>query len=359
MRWTRNASDSIEGAAMGAYAPASSTAYRCRIAIRAVRWLFVTSICALMAACNSSVPYSAASLERADKAIRISGSAQDRALLEALRNGFRLKHADTGFEFSLHGPESTLAGVYTGSADIAWMARELREPMERMAFEWVLLDKPFAIEVAHAALDSDRYSTQIGVFVHHTNPLRQMNLRELEAIFGAEHLRGDRNIRRWGELGVDDEWAQRTINVYGPVIDSVQALHFRRVVLDDSRKWNADYQQSAEGAPVISALAKDPYGIAYAPLRDATPDVKLLALATQHDGPYVLPETESVRSRTWPLLRSIHVVTAHTKTKPMRSEVRDFIAFVLSTEGQEIIAKEGGYLPLSDESARVQRERLP
>ena len=39
-------------------------------------------------------------------------------------------------------------------------------------------------------------------------------------------------------------------------------------------------------------------------------------------------------------------------------QVRDFLRFVLSPEGQQIIARQGDYLPLSDDAARVQLSRL-
>lgn len=331
-----------------------------RIARRpAWHWLAGVILAVLAVAC-ARAPEPAAPASTLAGTIRISGSPADGALLDALQKDFQARHPQVAFTQSLHGPESTLAGVYTGTADIALMARELREPMERMAFEWVLLDKPLAIEIADAAIDSDRLTTQLGVFVHRSNPLRQLSLRQLDAIYGAEHRRGDANIRRWDELGVGQDWADRSIHVHGPVVDSVQALVFRRIVLNDSRKWNPGYRQAAgEGAAVIAALAADPHGITYAPLRDATVDVKPVALAAEDGGPFVLPGADSVRNRSWPLTRSISVVTAHTKDKPASPEVRAFLRYLLSAEGQAVIGRDGGYLPLGEESLRRQRERLP
>ncbi len=321
--------------------------------------LVVPALLLLAIACSKTDPPTPVPAGTPIATIRISGSPADRMLLESLEQGFRARHPAIAFEYSLHGPESTMAGVYTGTADIAWMGRELREPMERMAFEWVMLDKPLAIEVANAGIDSDRDSTQLGVFVHRSNPLQQLSLRQLDAIYGAEHRRGASNIRQWGELGLGQEWSGRPVHVHGPKVDSVQALHFRRIVLNDSRKWNPGYQQAGEGAPVIAALAADPAGIAYAPLRDANAEVRLVALAVDDGGPFHLPGVASMQDRTWPLARSISVVTAHTSAHPMRDEVREFLAYVLSGEGQGVIEREGGYLPLGDETLRAQRERLP
>lgn len=291
--------------------------------------------------------------------IRVSGSPADAGLLATLEAGFQRRHPEIAFTHALHGPESTLAGVYTGTADLALMGRELREPLERMAFEWVLLDKPLVIDVAHAGLAAERPSAQLGVFVHKSNPLQRLSLRQLDAIYGAEHLRGGPNLRRWGDLGLDDAWAARAIHVYGPAVDSVPALYLRRTVLHDSRKWNPDYRQTAADGAAIAALAQDQAGIAYAPLREAIDAVKLLALAEEDAGPFHLPDAGSVRSRAYPLARSIAIVTAHTRTRPMPAHVRAFVDYLLSDAGQAAIAADGRYLPLGEASLRAQRERLP
>ncbi|WP_440224400.1 PstS family phosphate ABC transporter substrate-binding protein [Dokdonella sp. MW10] len=293
-------------------------------------------------------------------ALRISGSPADRALLDAWQASFTRLHPDVVFTQSLHGPESTLAPVYTGTADVALMGRELREPLERMAFEWVRLDKPLAIPVAEAGLASDRLSTQIGVFVHADNPITGVSLRQLDAVYGAERRRGGAAVSAWGDLGLDGDWASRPVHVYGPPVDSLQAIHLRRQVLEDSRKWTPEYRPSAsEGADVVAALAADRDGIAYAPVRDATPAVRLIGLARDDAGPFLLPDEAAIRSRAYPLVRSIVLVTAHTKQEPMTPLVRAFVAHVLGDEGQAVLAREGGYLPLGDAALAEARGRLP
>jgi phosphate transport system substrate-binding protein len=67
--------------------------------------------------------------------IRIWGSPADQRHIEALGAGLFPPATGRARACTYRGPESTIAGVYTGVADIAVMARELREPMERMAFE--------------------------------------------------------------------------------------------------------------------------------------------------------------------------------------------------------------------------------
>jgi phosphate transport system substrate-binding protein len=292
--------------------------------------------------------------------IRITGSPADAPLLQALQQGFNRQQPHVRFTQSLHGPESTLAGVYTGTADVAFMARELREPLERMAFEWVLLDKPQYIQIAHAGVRADRLSSQLALFVHKDNPVRQLTLPQIDAIFGAEPRGEAAPLRRWGQVGLDKDWRQRDIRVHGPKVDTIQALYFRRHAMGDSRKWNPGYREAAsEGAAVIAAIANDGAGIGYAPVRDATAQVRVVPIAATDAGPFVVPDAHSVRNGQYPLIRSIGVVTAQTAKQPMAAPVRAFIDFLLSAEGQAIIAREGSYLPLHAAALAQQREALP
>jgi phosphate transport system substrate-binding protein len=290
--------------------------------------------------------------------IRISGSPADSALIAALEAGFSRHHPGARFSGKLHGPESTIAAVYTGVADIAFMARELRVPMETMAFKWAKLTDPFTVEIAHGGLDADRLGTQLAVFVHRDNPIRALSLTELDAILGAEHKRGPANIRSWGEVGLEGAWKTRPIRAYGTRIDSIPALFIRRTVMKDSRKWNADYREFVSHDAALEALQRDPAGIAFAPLRHRAANLRAVELSVDKGGvPYALTR-ETVIARSYPLTRSISVVLHRAEGQPLDPRVREFLRYILSADGQAVIARDGAYLPLSGDSVRRQLERL-
>lgn len=298
----------------------------------------------------SFVPTSGASGE-----IKVWGSPEDEALLKDWEAGFRKFHPDARITATLHGPDSTMAGVYTGVADVAFMTREMKEPVERMAFAWVYHYPPFRVQIANGGLMSNRPSAALAVFVNRANPLAQLTLAQLDAVLGAEHRRGQSNIRFWGDLGLADAWADRPIHVYGPVVDSVPALYIRHVVLKDSSKWNADYREGdADGTDAIAALNTDSQGIAVAPLSAANDTVKPLALAATNGGPFIAPSHESVINHTYSLSRQVAMVVNRPKGKPIEPKVKEFLRYVLSRQGQAAIARGDAYLPLDRVS--VERE---
>jgi phosphate transport system substrate-binding protein len=291
--------------------------------------------------------------------LRIWGSPADRGLIEALQAGSAKAYPQLTFATTLHGPESTIAGVYTGVADLAFMAREVRQPMEGMAFEWAQLSKVFEVEIANAGIDADRPATQLAVFVHKDNPLEHLSLEQLDAVLGAGHKRAPANLREWSAMIPGDGWAGRRIKVYGPPVDSIPALFVRALVMHDSRKWNPAYREIEGGdRAIVDALANDPAGIAYASMRSGDARVKALALGVDAKGPFHPLNAGTVASRSYPLTRVVKVVLKRPPGEAIEPKLDAFLRFVLSRAGQAIVAGEGSYIALSPESAQQQFERL-
>jgi phosphate transport system substrate-binding protein len=291
--------------------------------------------------------------------IRVWGSVADRLLIEHLEDGFRTFLPDITFANNLHGPESTFAGVYTGVADLAFMAREMRVPMETMAFEWVHHYKAFEVEVANAGLDAARPAANLAVVVHRNNPITRLTLRQLDGIFGADSS-GDRsNLRKWGDVSTGEVWKDRPIHVYGPALDSIPALYIRTRVLAGSRKWNPDYREVTTGwSDVLASVARDPVGITFAPVLPATQGIKHVELAADDSGPFYALTAETAAARTYPLARVVTVALDREPDKPIDPKVKEFLRYILSREGQETFARDRTYIPLDAQSVRRQLERL-
>jgi phosphate transport system substrate-binding protein len=292
-------------------------------------------------------------------AIRIWGSLADGWLIENLEAGFRKFQPNATFTDTFHGPESTFAGVYTGVADLAFMAREMRIPMESMAFEWVHHYEAFEVEIANAGLGTQRPAVNLAVFVHRDNPLTRLTLKQLDGILAAGRAPDRSNIRKWGDLFGSAGWKDRPIHVYGPALDSSPALFVRANVMGGSRKWNPHYREITAGwDAVLASLARDPEGIAYAPPLPGNEGVKALKIAANEDGPFYAPTAQTVAARAYPLTRVVTVVLDREPGKPIDPKIKEFLRYVLSREGQDAVTRDEAYIPLSADSARRQLQRL-
>jgi phosphate transport system substrate-binding protein len=276
--------------------------------------------------------------------IRVWGSPQMSGLLRLWEQGFQKHHPEIRFHDELHGTASGIAGLYTGVADMAVMGREIW-PIETLAFQSVFPWKPLEVEIATGSYDIPKSTYALVVYVHKSNPLSKLTLEQLAAAFGSK-------ARAWGDLGLTGEWAGRPIHTYNFDYENDKALFFRRRVLQDRYRWdssttefsnqtNARGETIDSGQLILDALARDPSGLAVSNPRYVNRDVKPLAL----DG---VPATvETVRARTYPLTRAVYIYLNRDPNKPLDSKLGDFLRYVLAPEGQQDVAREGTYLPLT------------
>ncbi len=215
------------------------------------------------------------------------------------------------------------------------------------------------------------------------NPLAHLNMEQLEAIFGAERTGAwegtswhperartpSQNIRTWGQLGLTGEWADKPIHVYGVNLRYHQAIRFEDQVMHGSAKWNPELREYAnygrpDGSLAIGAslmvedLAKDPYGICYSEENFKVPRTKLLALAYGDSKSYVPLTRDTVQNRTYPLYDAVYLYANGSAEHPMDPKVREFLRFVLSQQGQQAIANDGKFLPLTKEVVDEQLKKL-
>ncbi len=310
--------------------------------------------------------------------LRSCGNPQMAALLKRWQAGFTRLQPDVQFADDLKSSASGLYGLDMRTADLALLGRPIF-PYERYGVyerSWVY---PAVIEVATGSAEALHKSPAYAIFVHRDNPLAQLSVRELDGIFGAERGGGWNaltwdtgvartardNIRTWGQLGLTGPWADKPIHVYGQAGLGAGAItYFQARVFGGAETWNEDLREYADRQQMLADLARDPAGIAYAPAAYATAGVKALALAETKAGPYVALNHASVADRTYPLHRPVYICytrdNLNTELSPTLGDprVKEFLRYILSKQGQEDVAKEGSYLPLTAAAARVQLQKL-
>lgn len=292
-----------------------------------------------------------------------------RNLITLWEEGFRKFQPDVRLRYEMHGTSSGIPSLFTGVGDVAILGEEIL-PAAAAAFERVKHYPPTGIEICTGSVDVRNFDYAQMFFVHQDNPLAQITLVQLDAIFGVERRRGaPMAIRTWGQLGLGGEWADRPITPYGWAIDDSFGEFLQTGLLGGSHRWNpalrehvhilrADGTIYDHGQQILDALARDRHGIAVSNLRYAGPGVKALPLAVNSDGPYVAASKRSLVERTYPLVRTIPAVIDRAPGQPIEPKVREFLRYLLSREGQEVVNQDGRYLPLSPAFAAEQRRKL-
>ena len=298
---------------------------------------------------------------------------------------FKKFHPDASFDFHLNTSEHAISGLIYGKSDLGPLGRQIMWD-EQMAYQREFSRLPVGIVVVTGSYDVSGWNPAIGLYVNAKNPLAKLSLEQIDGIFGCErtgvwrdlnwdesYARGpEKNIRTWGQLGLTGEWADKPIHVLGYNLQ----FHFPQEITSRAfggvtSKWNEQLREYANklnpdgslklaGELMMEDVAKDPYAIAYMAGGNAwaTPATKVLALSTKTGGPAYDLTLDNVRARTYPMYADVFFFMDRDPKKPVDPKLKEFLRFILSRDGQELVMKDGKYLPLTAEVVREQLKKL-
>ncbi len=233
------------------------------------------------------------------------------------------------------GSSTAPPALIAGTAQFGPMSRKMKNK-EIDAFEKAFGYKPTVIRTALDAL---------AVYVNKDNPIQGLTLRQVDAIFSKTRAGGyPKDIRTWGDLGLSGAWANKPISLYGRNSASGTYGYFKKHAL-----FKGDYKDTVKEQPgsasVVQGVSEDRYGIGYSGIGYITSGVRAVPLARKPGAPFAEANMENVIKGKYPLARFLYIYINKEPGKPLTPLVREFLKFVLSKEGQEIVIKDG-YLPL-------------
>lgn len=234
------------------------------------------------------------------------------------------------------GSASAPPALAEGTCSFGPMSRDWK-PSEIDAFK---AKHGYAPTVVPVAID------MLAVFVHKDNPLAALSLQQVDAIFSKNRTGGARaDIRTWGDLGLEGEWKDRPISLYGRNATSGTYGYFKEYAL-----FKGDFKPTVKEQPgssaVVQAVASDRFGIGYSGIGYMTANVRAVPLAAEPAADPVVPTAEAAYSGEYPLARFLYLSVNRrpgTELDPLR---REFLRYVLSSSGQADVKKDG-YLPVT------------
>jgi phosphate transport system substrate-binding protein len=216
-----------------------------------------------------------------------------------------------------------------GKADVVPMSRPLL-PDEIAAFRAKHGYAPTEVRVAADAL---------AVYVEKRNPIAGLTLAQLDGIFSRTRRRGGPPIDTWGQAGLAGEWAERPIALYGyGPTDGVHQV-FREQVLAGG-EYRLSLQIVPAGSLIVQDVAADPSAIGCASIFFASKRTRAVPVAGDN-GQFYAPTDANVRSLRYPLTRFVTVCVNKPPNKPLAPATAEFLRFLLSAEGQQIVAAGG------------------
>ncbi|TLD70700.1 phosphate ABC transporter substrate-binding protein [Phragmitibacter flavus] len=263
-------------------------------------------------------------------------------LMTLWAEGFNALYPNVNVQIEGKGSATGPPALIEGTAQIAPMSRAMKAE-EIDAFEKKFGYKPTEIKVSVDAL---------AVFAHKDNPIKGLTLAQVDSIFSSTRKAGGQDITTWDQVGLSD-WAGRAISLYGRNSASGTYGFFKEVALAKGDFKNTVKEQPGSSA-VVQGISSDIYGLGYSGIGYMTSGVRAVPLGTE-DGKFFEASYENCISGDFPLARFLYLYINRKPDAPADTLTAEFIKYVVSKAGQEIVIKDG-YFPIpaavSEESVK-------
>jgi phosphate transport system substrate-binding protein len=237
---------------------------------------------------------------------------------------YQIEHSDVRISVTGGGSGTGIAALINGTVDLANASRKIKD--EEIAEAQSKGVNPLEHIIARDA---------IAVIVNMENPVSELTLQQIADIYSGK-------ITNWSEVGGED----RPIVKLSRETNSGTHVYFLETVLrlgDSENKtlFSTDTLLLPSSEGIISEVRSNPNAIGYDGLGYVPDDLKMIAIAEEAGGVYVLPAVATVNDKTYPIARDLYM---YTDGEPA-GVVKEYLDWILSPEAQEIVA-ELGFLPV-------------
>lgn len=267
-------------------------------------------------------------------------------LMTLWAEGFKAIYPNVQIEIEGKGSSTAPPALISGTAQLGPMSRAMKSE-ETDVFEKKFGYKPTEVKTSVDAL---------AVYVHKDNPIKSLNLEQIDAIFSSTYKRGGKPAIKWGDVGATGEWASRPISLYGRNSASGTYGFFKEHALS-----KGDYKDTVKEQPgssaVVQGVASDLNGIGYSGIGYKTSGVRFVPLCEKAAATCYEPTAENALNGKYPLARFLYVYVNKKPNEALDALTKEFLRFVLSRNGQEVVVKDG-YFPLPSAVASQEVAKL-
>lgn len=268
-------------------------------------------------------------------------------LMTLWAEGFRKQYPNVKIQIEGKGSSTAPPALIEGTAQLGPMSRSMKGT-EIDKFESRFGYKPTAFPVSIDAL---------AVYVNKDNPIKGMTIAQLDAVFSKSRRWGYKeNVEKWGQLGVGGPLGGSPISIYGRNSASGTYGFFKEHTLK-----NGDYKDEVKEQPgsasVVQGVTEDQAGIGYSGIGYLTSGVRVLPIAEKDGMPFKEASQQNSADGSYPIWRHLYLYVNKAPNKPLDPLVKEFLKFVYSKEGQQVVVKDG-FFPLSAATMEKELKKL-
>jgi phosphate transport system substrate-binding protein len=256
-------------------------------------------------------------------------------LMTLWAESFKRAYPNVNIQIQAAGSSTAPPALTEATSSFGPMSRKMKSK-EIAAFEDRYGYKPTAIPVAIDAL---------AVYVNKDNPVKGLAIPDVDAVFSSTRkCGGDKDIKKWGDLGLSGAWKNRDIQIYGRNSVSGTYGYFKKKAL-----CKGDYKNNVNEQPgsasVVQSVSTSVNGIGYSGIGYKTSGVRAVPLTKKVGGDFIEATPDNAVSGKYPLSRFLYVYVNKHPNKELAPLEKEFIKLILSQQGQEVVIKDG-YIPL-------------
>lgn len=236
---------------------------------------------------------------------------------------YQAEHPEVRISVTGGGSGTGIAALVNKTVDIANASRQIKP-------EEVTEAKSNGVDPVEHIIARDA----IAVIVNPENPVSRLTLQQISDIYSGK-------IKNWSEVGGDN----RPIVRLSRETNSGTHVYFLETVLrlgkkDDKTLFSTDTLLLPSSEGIIAELRQNPNAIGYDGLGYVPKDLKMIAIAKEAGGAYVLPSIATVNDKTYPIARDLYMYTNGQPT----GVVKQYLDWIDSEEAQKIVA-DLGFVP--------------
>ncbi|MGV8953658.1 MAG: PstS family phosphate ABC transporter substrate-binding protein [Cypionkella sp.] len=256
-----------------------------------------------------------------------------------------------GFELEIDKPMAGSLGtleLIEGNVDFVFVSRELK-PSDITSFEEKFGYGPLSVPISGGSYRHYGFLDAMAFMVHKDNPIESLTYQQIDSIFSSTRHHGGEEITTWGQLGLTGEWADKPIHTYGikPWNGFEEFIRQKVLSTDGNRgEWREDVHFDPVFFPVARRISADDSGLGYTGLSVVNSAVKVVPIQETADSPALAPTYENVAMAQYPLSRVVYLNANKNPDEPLAPALDEFLRFILSKEGQQVVVDMGIFLPL-------------
>jgi len=233
------------------------------------------------------------------------------------------EHTDVRISVTGGGSGTGIASLINKTVDIANASRQIKsEELDEAKANGV---DPVEHIIARDA---------IAVIVNPENPVNELTLQQISDIYSGK-------LNNWSEVGGED----RPIVRLSRETNSGTHVYFLETVLrlgskEDKTLFSTDTLLLPSSEGIIAEVRQNPNAIGYDGLGYVPKDLKMIAIAKEAGGAYVLPSIATVNDKSYAIARDLYMYTNGEAT----GVVKEYLDWILSPEAQQIVA-DLGFVP--------------